>query len=51
MAKINEEKITIKISELIRDDDPIASILDIASLEAIIQELVGQNRLVEITKE
>jgi hypothetical protein len=51
MAKINEEKITIKISELIRDSEPSDSILDITSLEAIIQELVGQNRLVEITKE
>jgi hypothetical protein len=53
MAKLNEEKITIKVSEIIKDSDIESTILDddmLASLEAVIQELVGQNRLIEIVK-
>ena len=51
MAKINQDKITITISEMVRDDDPTAVILDAEVLEqllAVIQELVGEKRLVEV---
>jgi hypothetical protein len=51
MAKINQDKITITISEMVRDDDPSAAILDADVLEqllAVIQELVGDKRLVEV---
>lgn len=53
MAKINEDAIVIKISELLRDDQPTAVILDgdvLEQLQAVIQELVGANRLVEIIR-
>lgn len=53
MAKINEDAIVIKISELLRDDQPAAVILDgdvLEQLQAVIQELVGANRLVEIIR-
>ena len=51
MAKINQDKITITISEMVRDDDPTTAILDADVLEqllAVIQELVGSKRLVEV---
>jgi hypothetical protein len=51
MAKINQDKITITISEMVRDDSPTAVILDEDVLEqllAVIQELVGDKRLVEV---
>jgi hypothetical protein len=51
MAKINQDKLTITISEMVRDDDPTAVILDAEVLEqllAVIQELVGEKRLVEV---
>ena len=53
MPKINEDAIVIKISELLRDDQPSAMILDsdvMEQLQAVIQELVGPNRLVEIIR-
>lgn len=53
MAKINEDAIIIKVSELLRDDQPEAVILDgdvVEQLQAVIQELVGANRLVEVIK-
>lgn len=53
MAKINEDAIIIKVSELLRDDQPEAVIFDgdvVEQLQAIIQELVGSNKLVEIIK-
>jgi hypothetical protein len=51
MAKLNQDKITITISEMVRDDQPTAVILDAEVLEqllAVIQELVGEKRLVEV---
>ena len=55
MAKIQEEIIVIKVSKLLRDSDSgSAQILDqdsVNSLAAVIQELAGENVLVEIAKE
>jgi hypothetical protein len=54
MAKLNEDAIVIKISELCRDDQPMESILDsviLEQLQAVIQELVGPNRLIEIIRD
>jgi hypothetical protein len=54
MAKLNEEMIVIKISELLKDSDETAPILDAemcVSLEAVIQELAGAGKLVEIIRE
>lgn len=51
MAKINQDTLTITISEMVRDDQPTAVILDADVLEqllAVIQELVGDKRLVEV---
>lgn len=54
MAKLNEEKITIKISEMLKDDQPTNIMLDTDTVEqliAVLQELVGERRLVELIKE
>lgn len=54
MAKLNEEMIVIKISKLLRDDEKSTAMLDAemsANLEAVIQELAGPDKLVEIIKE
>lgn len=54
MAKLNEQTIKIKISELLRDDDPTNVIMDnetMHQLLVIVQELVGDRRLVEIVRE
>ncbi len=55
MAKIQEEIIIIKVSKLVRDSEAdcpkILSSASVDSLEAVIQELSGENVLVEITKE
>ena len=51
MAKLNQDKITITISEMVRDDEPTTVILDADVLEqllAVVQELVGDKRLVEV---
>lgn len=51
MAKLNQETITIKISELLRDGDAAKSILTVEQVEqliAVIQELVGPNKLIEV---
>ncbi len=53
MAKLNEEMVVIKISELLKDSQEATVILDAdmtASLEAVIQELAGADKLVEIAK-
>ena len=52
MATINSDTIEIKVSELLRDDQSTAAILDadtITQLIDIIQELVGDKRLVEVS--
>lgn len=54
MAKLIEEILVIKVSELVKDNvDAVHTIDDdmIQSLEAVIQELAGGNKLVEIVKE
>ena len=51
MAKLNEETIEIKISELLRDSEDTNPILDadtLQSLVAVIEQLVGERRVVEI---
>jgi ABC-type arginine transport system ATPase subunit len=52
MATINSDTIEIKVSELLRDDQPTSAIMDaevLAQLIDIIQELVGDKRLVEVS--
>lgn len=51
MAKLNSDTIEIKVSELVKDDTPTVAILDaelIAQLLEVIEQLVGDKRLVEI---
>ena len=51
MAKVNEQKVTITLSKLIRDKDeehPIMHDEMLATLIAVIQEMVGQDTLIEI---
>lgn len=54
MAKLNEDMVVIKVSELLKDSDDNRKILDqeiVTTIEAAVQELVGQGRLVEIIQE
>ena len=54
MAKIHEEIIVIKVSKLLKDSEESGAIMDadnVASLEAVIQELSGSSVLVEIAIE
>ena len=51
MAKLNSDTIEIKVSELIKDDETAKDILDaevVAQLVEIIEQLVGDKRLVEV---
>lgn len=52
MAKVHTEVLVIKMSKLIRDkDSDSAQIVNsdtVTNLEAIVQELVGENIIVEI---
>lgn len=51
MAKLNSDTIEIKVSELIKDDESAKDILDaeiVAQLIEIIEQLVGDRRLVEV---
>jgi|TARA_B110000914_G_C15469430_1_gene449915 hypothetical protein len=55
MAKLNEEIIVIKISEMLKDTDPIKPLLPsdmLATLEPVIGELTGRpNVMVEVVSE
>ncbi len=54
MAKLNEDMVVIKVSELLKDGADEAQVLSedvISNLEAVVQELVGEGKLVEIIKE
>ena len=54
MAKLNEDMVVIKVSELLKDSDPQRKILDkdiVSTIEAAVQELVGAGKLVEIIQE
>ena len=51
MAKINEQKITITLSKLIRDSEeqhPLMHDEMLATLIAVIQEMTGNDTLIEI---
>jgi hypothetical protein len=54
MAKMNEEVLVIKITTLLPDNCDMTNIMDadnIAALQAVVQEMAGDNRtLVEIEK-
>jgi hypothetical protein len=54
MAKLNEQMLVIKVSELLKDDQeahpPLAPEL-IAQLEAVIGELAGAGKVVELIQE
>jgi hypothetical protein len=54
MAKIQEELIVIKLSKLFKDSDAgVAALADAdisASLEAVVQQLVGDDVIVEVIK-
>ena len=55
MAKLNEEVIVIKISEMLKDTDPVKPLLPpemLATLEPVIGELTGrQHVMVEVISE
>jgi hypothetical protein len=56
MAKIHEELIVIKLSKLVKDSNHLApgalATADVAaSLEAVVQELVGSDVIVEVAAE
>jgi hypothetical protein len=55
MAKIQEEIIVVKVSRLLRDSEdaqePILNDQAMENLEVVIQELTGDNVLVEIIRE
>ena len=54
MARLNETKITLKVSKLQRDNEEDTNLIStetVQQLEAIVAELVGQGVLVEITTE
>ena len=54
MAKIQEQHIVIALSKLKKDSDPDEVLLPdevAASLEAVVQELAGPGKLVEIIAE
>lgn len=51
MAKINEQKITITLSKLVRDnteEHPIMHDEMLATLIAVLQEMIGNDTLIEI---
>jgi hypothetical protein len=53
MAKIQEQHVVIALSKLKKDSDPDEILLPeevLTSLEAVVQELVGDNVIVEIAK-
>jgi uncharacterized protein YccT (UPF0319 family) len=54
MAKLNEDMVVIKVSELLKDSDDNRKILNheiVSTIEAAVQELVGAGKLVEIIQE
>lgn len=51
MAQINEQKITIKLSQLVRDTDTTSNIIsdeNLAALIEAIQSMAGPNVLIEL---
>ncbi len=54
MAKLNEQVMVIKVSELLRDDQEPGVILNdevLGQLEAVITELAGPGKVVELIRE
>lgn len=54
MAKLNEQVMVIKVSELLRDDQQAGVILEdevLSQLEAVITELAGPGKVVELIRE
>tara|TARA_B100000965_G_scaffold341523_1_gene310345 strand:- start:8076 stop:8252 length:177 start_codon:yes stop_codon:yes gene_type:complete len=54
MAKLNEDMVVIKVSELLKDTDEQRKIMNpeiVGTIEAAVQELVGPGKLVEIIQE
>lgn len=51
MAKIIEDNIVVSISRIAKDDDNLASVVSdeiVSTLEAVVQELVGEGAVVEV---
>ena len=51
MAKLQTETFTITLSKMVKNSEPDVGVLDagtLASLEAVIQELAGNDVMVEI---
>lgn len=51
MAKLNESVLVVKVSELLRDDQPTTPVLNQENLEQfrlVLEELAGPGKLVEI---
>jgi len=54
MAKLNEDMVVIKVSELLKDSDEQRKIMGpdiVNTIEQAVQELVGPGKLVEIIQE
>ena len=54
MAKLNEDMVVIKVSELLKDTDEQRKIMNpeiVSTIEAAVQELVGPGKLIEIIQE
>ena len=54
MAKLNEDMVVIKVSELLKDTDEQRKIMNpdiVSTIEAAVQELAGPGKLVEIIQE
>ena len=53
MAKIHEEIIIVKISKLVKDGDTVQGVGEemSATIEAVVQEMVGDSAIVEVIKE
>jgi hypothetical protein len=54
MAKIHEELIVIKLSKLHKESQNVGTLASeetVANLEAIVQQLVGEDVVVEVIKE
>jgi hypothetical protein len=54
MAQLNESTLIVRISKLLRDDEPMNELVDadtVTNLEAVLEELIGDPKaLIEIIK-
>lgn len=54
MAKLNETIFVVKVSELLRDDQEAQAVFDedtLVQIQAVLEELAGAGKLVEIIQE